>query len=201
MSVRHHIKVLVLDDDPAISEMVGGILAEAGYKPIVFTEPADAIEAAEAESVQIAVIDLRMPGMDGIQVVQRLKAIDDRVCCIVVTAYPTLETATASMRSGTCDYIAKPFDRDQLLASVERACHKLGLIYRAEADLNRLIGQRIRAERLRQNLTLRQVSDRSDLTTSQLSQVELGKNAASLWALARIANALGLQLSLLLRGL
>ena len=61
--------------------------------------------------------------------------------------------------------------------------------------------QRIRAERLRQNLTLRQLSDRTDLTTSQLSQVELGKNAASIWALARISNSLGLRLSVLLSGL
>jgi transcriptional regulator with XRE-family HTH domain len=87
------------------------------------------------------------------------------------------------------------------LASVERACSRLGLIYRNEGDLNRLIGQRIRGERQRQNLTLRQVSERSDLTTSQLSQVELGKNAASLWALARISNSLGMQLSTLLHGL
>jgi DNA-binding NtrC family response regulator len=201
MGVRHHIKVLVVDDDQAISEMVGKLLENAGYRPLPFTDPVEAVKAAEDESVQIAVVDLRMPDVDGVELVERLKAIDDRICCIVMTAYPDLETATASMRRGTCDYIAKPFQKDELLNSVERACHKLGLIYRAEGDLNRLIGQRIRAERLRQNLTLRQVSERSDLTTSQLSQVELGKNAASLWALARIANSLGLQLSLLLRGL
>ena len=201
MGVRHHIKVLVVDDDQAIADMVAVLLEEAGYRPLSFTDPNEAIDAAEAESIQIAVIDLRMSAMDGVQVVERLKAIDDRICCIVMTAYPDLQTATESMRQGSCDYIAKPFQKDELLGSVERACQRLGLIYRAEGDLNRLIGQRIRAERLRQNLTLRQVSERSDLTTSQLSQVELGKNAASLWALARIANSLGLQLSLLLRGL
>jgi FixJ family two-component response regulator len=118
-----------------------------------------------------------------------------------MTAYPDLATATAAMREGTCDYLSKPFKREGLLASVDRACQRLGLIYRCEADLNRLIGQRIRTERQRQNLTLRQVSVRSDLTTSQLSQVELGKNAASMWALARISNALGMQLSQLLQGL
>jgi FixJ family two-component response regulator len=118
-----------------------------------------------------------------------------------MTAYPDLETATGTMRHGASDYITKPFEREALIASVERACQRLGLIYKCEGDLNRLIGQRIRARRLAQNLTLRQVSVRSDLTTSQLSQVELGKNAASLWALARISNSLGLQLSQLLDGL
>ncbi len=77
----------------------------------------------------------------------------------------------------------------------------MGIIYTDESELNRLIGQRIRSHRLSQNLTLRQLSDRTDLTTSQLSQVELGKNAASIWALARISNSLGLQVSELLTGL
>ncbi len=87
------------------------------------------------------------------------------------------------------------------MASVDRACQRMGIIYTDEQELNRLIGQRIRSHRLAQNLTLRQMSDRTDLTTSQLSQVELGKNAASIWALARISNSLGLQVSELLSGL
>jgi transcriptional regulator with XRE-family HTH domain len=64
--------------------------------------------------------------------------------------------------------------------------------------LNKVIGRRIRAERLRQNLTLSQLSDRTGLTASQLSQVELGKNAASVRALVRIADSLGLHVSALL---
>ncbi len=69
---------------------------------------------------------------------------------------------------------------------------------RTRAQLNKLIGRRIRAERLRRNLTLRELSEGAGLTTSQLSQVELGKNAASLWALVRIADSLGLRISVLL---
>ena len=201
MAVRHHIKVLVVDDEPSVADTVAMMLDEAGYKPLKFTNPVEALKAAEREACQIALIDLRMPELDGIKMVEKLKALDERVCCIIMTAYPDLDTATATMREGTCDYITKPFDREKLLASVERACQRLGLIYRNESDLNRFIGQRIRAERQRQNLTLRQISVRSDLTTSQLSQVELGKNAASLWALARISNSLGMQLSKLLHGL
>jgi DNA-binding NtrC family response regulator len=201
MAVRHHIKVLVVDDEATVCDTVALILEEAGYKPLKFNSPTVALESAEQEAFQIAVIDQRMPEMDGIKVVERLKQIDGRICCILMTAYPDLATATAAMREGTCDYLSKPFKREGLLASVDRACQRLGLIYRCEADLNRLIGQRIRTERQRQNLTLRQVSVRSDLTTSQLSQVELGKNAASMWALARISNALGMQLSQLLQGL
>ncbi|MCP4593494.1 MAG: response regulator [bacterium] len=201
MAAKHHIKVLVIDDDQSVCNMVGLLLEEAGYRPRTFTSGEAAIECAESESCQIALVDLRMPEVDGIAVVEKLKEIDDRLVCIVMTAYPDLETATAMMRQGTSDYITKPFKKEDLLESVDRACRKLGLIYTNEGELNRLIGHRIRQERLSQNLTLRQLSERTELTTSQLSQVELGKNAASVWALARISNSLGLQVSRLLTGL
>ncbi len=201
MAVRHHIKVLVIDDDPAICKTVGLLLEDHGYSPRTFTDPDEALGTAEEESFQIALLDLRMPKMDGVEVVEKLKKIDSRMSCIVMTAYPDLDSATETMRRGTCDYIAKPFKQEELINSIERACHRMGIIYTDEWELNRLIGQRIRSHRLAQNLTLRQLSDRTDLTTSQLSQVELGKNAASIWALARISNSLGLQVSELLTGL
>ncbi len=201
MAVRHHIKVLVIDDDPSICKTVGLLLEDHGYSPRTFTNPDEAMKIAEEESFQIALIDLRMPAMDGVEVVENLKRIDDRMSCIVMTAYPDLDSATETMRRGTCDYIAKPFKQEELVASIDRACQRMGIIYTDESELNRLIGQRIRTHRLSQNLTLRQLSDRTDLTTSQLSQVELGKNAASIWALARISNSLGLQVAELLTGL
>ena len=201
MAVRHHIKVLVIDDDPSICKTVGLLLEEHGYSPRTYTDPEEAVAAAGEQSYQVALIDLRMPSMDGAEVVGKLKEIDERMSCIIMTAYPDLESATETMRRGSCDYIAKPFDPDELVASIDRACQRMGIIYTNETELNRLIGKRIRAQRLGQNLTLRQLSDRTDLTTSQLSQVELGKNAASIWALARISNSLGVQVSELLAGL
>ena len=201
MAVRHHIKVLVVDDDPSICKTVGLLLEDHGYNPRTYTNAEEALEAADKESFQIALVDLRMPAMDGVDVVERLKRLDDRMSCIVMTAYPDLDSATETMRRGSCDYIAKPFKQEDIVAAVDRACQRMGIIYTDEHELNRLIGQRIRSHRLSQNLTLRQLSDRTDLTTSQLSQVELGKNAASIWALARISNALGLQVSELMTGL
>ena len=201
MAVRHHIKVLVIDDDPSICKTVGLLLEDHGYNPRSFTDPEEAVGTAAKESFQVALIDLRMPSMDGVEVVERLKKIDDRMSCIVMTAFPDLDSATETMRRGTCDYISKPFKQEELVSAVDRACQRMGIIYTDEQELNRLIGQRIRSHRLSQNLTLRQLSDRTDLTTSQLSQVELGKNAASMWALARISNSLGLQVSELLAGL
>jgi FixJ family two-component response regulator len=149
----------------------------------------------------VALIDIHLPGASGVELMEHLRSMGSRPAMIVMTAYPDVESAAETMRSGSRDYLVKPFRADQLIAAVERICREMGLVYTTEQELNRLIGQRIRRERQKLSLTLRDLADRTELTTSQLSQVELGKNAASLWALARISNALGHQLSGLLRGL
>lgn len=201
MAIRHHIKILVVDDEVGVCNTVSLILKEHGYYVDAFTSPAQALKAAQEQPYDIALIDLKMPEMSGVEVVEKLGEIDSRVSPIVMTAYPDVESAAETMRLGGRDYITKPFREEQLLASVGRVCQKMGLIYTSESELNRLIGQRIRQERQAQKLTLRQLSERAELTTSQLSQVELGKNAASLWALARISNSLGKQISEILAGL
>jgi DNA-binding NtrC family response regulator len=201
MPIRHHIKVLVVDDDPNVCKTVGLILREHGYHVDSFTNPREALAAARQQAYDIALVDLRMAEMSGSELVEKIREEDDHVSPIVMTAYPEVETAAETMRLGSRDYITKPFREEQLLESVDRVAREMGLIYTNEQELNKLIGQRIRQERLRQSLTLRQLSDRAELTTSQLSQVELGKNAASLWALARISGALGKQICELLDGL
>ena len=201
MAVRHHIKVLVVDDDPQVCKTVGMILKDHGYHVQSYSQSRQALQAVRKNPFDIALVDIKMPDLNGLELVEKIRAEDPRIAPIVMTAYPDVQTAAETMRLGCRDYITKPFREDQLLKSVERIAHEMGLIYTNEQDLNRLIGQRIRQERLRQSLTLRQLSERSELTTSQLSQVELGKNAASIWALARISGSLGRQLCELLAGL
>ena len=201
MAVRHHIKILVVDDDTQVCKTVGMILQENGYHVQTFTQPRQSLQAVRKNPFDIALVDIKMPDLNGLELVEKVKIEDARVAIIVMTAYPDVQTAAETMRLGARDYITKPFREEQLLSAVERVAHDLGLIYTNEQDLNRLIGQRIRQERLKQSLTLRQLSERSELTTSQLSQVELGKNAASVWALARISGSLGKQLCELLGGL
>ena len=201
MAVRHHIRVLVVDDDQQVCKTVSMILEENGYHVQSFSQPRQALQAIRKRPFDIGLIDIKMPDLNGLELVERIKEEDPRVAILVMTAYPDIQTAAETMRLGSRDYITKPFREEQLLGSVERIAQEMGLIYTNEQDLNRLIGQRIRQERLKQNLTLRQLSERSELTTSQLSQVELGKNAASIWALARISGSLGKQLCELLAGL
>jgi len=201
MAVRHHIKVLVVDDDSQVCKTVGKILQQNNYQVQTYTQPRQALQAVRKTPFDIGVVDIKMPDVNGVELIEKIKAEDDRVAIVVMTAYPDVQSAAATMRLGARDYITKPFTEEQLLDAIERIAQDVGLIYTSESGLNKLIGQRIRRERLRQSLTLRQLSERSELTTSQLSQVELGKNAASIWALARISGSLGKQLCELLEGL
>ncbi|MEP0842242.1 MAG: response regulator [Phycisphaerae bacterium] len=201
MAVRHHIKVLVVDDDPSVCKTVAMILQEHDYQVQSYAQPRQALSAVRKSPYDIALIDIKMPDLNGMDLVQKIKAEDERVAIVVMTAYPDVQTAAETMRLGCRDYITKPFREEQLLSAIERVSQELGLIYTNEHELNKLIGQRIRQERLKQSLTLRQLSERAELTTSQLSQVELGKNAASIWALARICGALGRQICEILSGL
>ncbi len=201
MAIRHHIKVLVVDDDPNVCKTVGLILKDHGYHVDAYTQAREALLASRRQAYDMSLIDLKMPDMDGTELIRKIREEDDHIGIIIMTAYPDVDSAAEAMRLGARDYISKPFREEQLLEAADRLAHDMGLIYTNENDLNRLIGQRIRQERLKQGLTLRQLSDRAELTTSQLSQVELGKNAASIWALARISGALGRQICELLAGL
>jgi len=84
-----------------------------------------------------------------------------------MTAYPELDSATETMRRGSCDYICKPFKQDELVTAVDRPRSGWGSSTRMSRSSIVSFGQRIRSHRLSQNLTLRQLSDRTDLTTSQ----------------------------------
>jgi DNA-binding NtrC family response regulator len=201
MATRHHIRILVVDDDEVVGRTVRLILESNNYQVEVHAATQEALAAAEAGAFDIALVDIKMPGMTGVEFVERLAEVDKRITPIMMTAYPDVETAAAAMRGGGRDYITKPFRQEELLAAVERVAREKGLIYTSEDEFNQLIGQRIRQERLNQNLTLRQLSQRTKLTTSQLSQVELGKNAASLWSLAKISSAMGKQVSEILQGI
>ena len=198
---RQHIRIMVLDDEPTVLKSVQYILESQNYSIRTFSQPDKAMAAAEREAFHICLVDIRMPEINGFDFVRKLRERGITSAAILMTAYPSIESAAEAMRSGGHDYITKPFTHDQLVQAVERVCQKEGLIFTTEEDLNRLIGQRIRTHRLEQRLTLRELSEKTKLTTSQLSQVELGKNAASVWSLARIASALKLSLSDLLSGL
>lgn len=201
MAARRGIRVLVVDDERDVRDTIGMILRDDGYDVCRSASADKALEACKRRAFDIALVDIKMPHISGTELLELLHRVDSNIGVILVTAYPDVTTAAQAVRGGARDYITKPFSEQQLLAAVERVCSELGLIYTSEDELIRLIGSRIRQYRQQSKMNLRELSDRAEMSTSQLSQIELGRSAASLWAMARLSGALGVKLSDLLKGL
>ncbi len=111
----------IIDDEPIIHEVLGDLLNSEGYTVINSSNGEEALEKHSPQSCELILLDLLMPGMDGIEVLKRLKKIDPHSVIIIITAYASVESAISAMKIGAFDYVQKPFKHDELLLTVERA--------------------------------------------------------------------------------
>ena len=114
-------RILVADDEPAMRWLLDRLLRQAGHAVTVVEDGQAALAAAAAEPVDLAFLDIRMPGLDGLEVLSRLRAQSPETAVIVMTAHGSVRAAVEAMQRGAYDYLAKPFDNDEVLLLVERA--------------------------------------------------------------------------------
>ncbi len=185
-----HIKILVIDDDEGICDLLETVLDKDGFEVKTLRDPTLAAETVRAGGHHLCLLDLMMPGLDGIEVLRAIREVDKDLGVVVVTGFPSLETAVQSMQLDALDYLRKPFTIEELRAVVERAMRKKGLTRAPEEQLHRVIGETIRNLRKVQSLTLKQMSKRTGLSVSLLSQIERAESSASISSLYKIAVAL-----------
>jgi len=114
-------RVMIVDDDRPTRRVVQILVERMGLESRAFEDAASALEALEQESPALVLTDLKMPAMDGIEFMRRLRALDERVPVIVMTAYGTIESAVEAMKLGAIDFVSKPFDVDALELLIERS--------------------------------------------------------------------------------
>ena len=114
-------KILVIDDEKGLRDMLVYGLTQRGYEVATAENGRLAVEKARCESFDLAVCDLMMPEMGGVETLQRLKEHNPLIEVVMVTGYATLETAIESMKHGAYDYIAKPYELEHLCRIFERA--------------------------------------------------------------------------------
>ncbi len=124
-------QVLVVDDDLRMRELLAEILYNRGLQVTVADDGREALGYLAAQSFDLVVTDLKMPEVDGIAVLEAVKAKDKELPVILVTAHGTVQAALATMRQGAYDFIEKPFDPDALLLAVDRALDHYRLVLRA----------------------------------------------------------------------
>jgi len=200
MSQRPRVRVLVVDDDPDVCLYLRDLLEHDGYSVTTCTEPRSALPDIKESRHQIVLLDVRMPEVDGLRMLRQIRAIDSDLCVIAITGYPTIESAVESLKLDAYDYLRKPFDVEQLRAVLARAVREKGLQVDAEQRVNLQLGARLRELRKDRELTLKQLANKTSLSVSLISQIELGKSAASVSTLRRLVAALGSTLSELFEG-
>jgi two-component system phosphate regulon sensor histidine kinase PhoR len=121
------IRVLVVDDELDIREGSERILSRIGFHLSTAARGDEALQIFERARSDIVLLDLKMPGLDGMEVLQRLRELDPSILVIVITGYATVETAIEAMKQGAYDFIPKPFEPDQLRIVVNRAADKIRL--------------------------------------------------------------------------
>jgi len=114
-------RIVIVDDEPDMIENCTRILRRAGYSCVGATDPVRGLALVEQERPDLLLTDLRMPGMDGMELLRQAKEIDPALPVIVVTAFATIESAVAAVKLGAFDYLPKTFSVDQLTVAVERA--------------------------------------------------------------------------------
>jgi DNA-binding NtrC family response regulator len=114
-------RIAVLDDEARLVAILEMVLRRSGYEVEGFSAPEAALAALESRRFDLLLTDLKMPGLDGLGVLERVRSADADVPVVVMTAHATIATAVAALRLGAFDYVEKPFDNDALLAVVARA--------------------------------------------------------------------------------
>jgi DNA-binding NtrC family response regulator len=120
--------ILVVDDDKPQRDILQEILSEAGYDVTSAASGEAAMKFAKERSFDLALTDLKMTGMDGIELLQQLLGMDSSIIVILLTAHGTIDSAKEALRRGAFDYLQKPFERETLLATIKRALGTLDQI-------------------------------------------------------------------------
>lgn len=183
------VRILVVDDDKAICEYVQTVLEKDGFSVKTLTNPLLAEEEVRHGDFHLILLDLMMPKLDGIEVLKKIRKLDSDVAVVIFTGFPTLDTAVAGMKLDVVDYIKKPFQVEDLREVVARVMKKKGLARTPEEQLHKVIGDTIRNMRKDQKLTLKQMSKRTGLSVSLLSQIERAESSASIQSLYKISCA------------
>jgi len=138
MDAARPVKVVVIDDDRAIRLSCEKILARAGYEVACFDSGALGLEAVADGRPALVLVDLKMPGLSGLEVIARVREIDATAVVIVITGYPSIESAVDAMKAGAYDFLPKPFSPDELRLVTERGLeHRRLLLEARQGELER----------------------------------------------------------------
>lgn len=189
MSSPHYLNVLVVDRDEETNIALNEVLTEDGNRVTTLSEPTQIASEIRDNRYQIVILDVS-PGTGGTEALESIRNQDSDLCVIATTGIASVEAAVATMKHQAFSYLQKPLDADEFRAVLKQAITEKGLLVDLETRLNTVVGGRIRELRHSRPLTLKQLANRTGLSVSLISQIELGKSAASMSTLRKLATSL-----------
>lgn len=164
-------KILIVDDDQAIRTMLERVLTREGYEVVTAFDGEDGVEVANLENPDIVLLDLGLPGIDGIETLRRIKQNEPDIAAIMITAEGSIETAVAAMKAGARNYVTKPFNTDEIRLLVSetletvRLRREVNILRSAQRDTfdpDQIIAN---SETFKKNIRLAQRIAQSETTT------------------------------------
>jgi len=184
------LSIVALDDDADFREYIAGVLSGAGHDVRTVSDPESLYSAIEVRMPDVVLLDIKMGRSSGEEVLGVLRERWPRLCVIVVTGYPSLESMRETFKRDVFDYIAKPFKSEELFRVLSQAAKAFGLGERPQDRLRSELGRQIRIARTERGWTLKSLSEASGVSVSQLSSIERGSHLPSVESLLAIAGAL-----------
>jgi DNA-binding NtrC family response regulator len=114
-------KILIVDDEENVRKIIGIQLRRLGHETFEAQDGPEALEILTANQIQAMITDLKMPKMDGLELLQRVRRTHPQIPVIMITAHGTIDTAVEAMKRGAFDYVTKPFNQEDFLNTIERA--------------------------------------------------------------------------------
>jgi FixJ family two-component response regulator len=189
------VRLLIVDDDEQICRLIALALADQHFEIDTVSDPARMEAQIKSKPYHIVILDYVIPNLEADQILGWVREFQPDASIIVVTGFPSMDSALKCLRAGTFDYLTKPFQMSQLQEVVRRCLEGKGLLRMSEEALRETLGAAMRERRKGLGLTLAQLSERTGVSLGYLSQIELGKNSASIETLYRITLGLRLKLS------
>lgn len=185
------LSIVALDDDRDFCEYIEGVLNADGHAVRTVNQPSSLFVEIERDRPDIVLLDMNMGIHSGQEVLGELKDRWPTLCIIVVTGYPSMDSMRDTFKKDVFDYLAKPFSLEDLRKALGQAAMSFGLGLKPMDKLRSVLGRQMRLARTERGWTLRELSEASSLSVSQLSSIERGTHLPSIESLVSVSKALG----------
>ncbi|HDL18389.1 MAG TPA: sigma-54-dependent Fis family transcriptional regulator [Bacteroidetes bacterium] len=119
--------IMIIDDEEDILDTLSDVVSKWGYLPIVARDGEDALKKFNEVPIDLILSDIRMPKMDGLSLLEKIKRLSPHTVIILLTGYPSIDTAVKAMKDGAFDYLTKPINLDELKVKIDRGLEKMRL--------------------------------------------------------------------------